>query len=92
MFREIREHSQGDILMTRKIFDTVTLHNLTTKNRLIRSATWEGIAEDDGSITEEAYEIYGELSRGGVGAVIVGFTDVSDNDYYIHGAMKLSRT
>ena len=30
------------------------------------------------------------ISRG-VGAVIVGFTDVSDDDHYIHGAMRLSR-
>ena len=64
---------------------------MTTKNRLIRSATWEGIVSFDGSITDEAYEIYRELAHGGVGAVIVGFTDVSQDDHYIHGAMRLSR-
>ena len=31
------------------------------------------------------------MSHGGVGAVIVGFTDVSQDDHYIHGAMRLSR-
>ena len=36
--------------MARKIFASVHLRNLTTKNRLIRSAIWEGIAETDGSI------------------------------------------
>ena len=77
--------------MTRKIFEPVTMNHMTTKNRLIRSATWEGIAEFDGSIADEAYEIYRELSHGGIGAVIVGFTDVSDDDHYIHGAMRLSR-
>ena len=61
------------------------------KNRLIRSATWEGIAEFDGSISPEAYEIYSELANGGIGAVIVGFTDVSQDDFYIHGMMRLSR-
>lgn len=77
--------------MGRKIFEAVNLHNLTMKNRLIRSATWEGIADFDGAITNEAYEIYSELAKGGVGAIIVGFTDVSQDDYYIHGAMRLSR-
>ncbi len=37
--------------MAGKIFEHVTLHNLSMKNRLIRSATWEGIAEFDGSIS-----------------------------------------
>ena len=77
--------------MGRKIFESVNLHNLKMKNRLIRSATWEGIAAFDGSITDEAYEIYSEIAKGGVGAIIVGFTDVSQDDYYIHGAMRLSR-
>ena len=79
------------LFMTRSIFDTVHMNHLTLKNRLIRSATWEGLAAFDGSITDEAYAIYDELSHGGVGAVIVGFTDVSQDDFYIHGAMRLSR-
>lgn len=77
--------------MARQIFESVSMNHMTVKNRLIRSATWEGIADFDGSISDEAYEIYRELSHGGVGAVIVGFTDVSQDDYYIHGMMRLSR-
>ena len=34
------------------LFDAVEMKNLHLKNRLIRSATWEGIAEYDGSIDE----------------------------------------
>ena len=52
--------------MTRTIFDTVHMNHLTLKNRLIRSATWEGLAGFDGSITDEAYSIYNELAHGGV--------------------------
>ena len=77
--------------MAKQIFESLSMNHMTVKNRLIRSATWEGIAEFDGSIADEAYEIYRELSHGGVGAVIVGFTDVSQDDYYIHGMMRLSR-
>ena len=71
------------------IFEGTKLGNLTLKNRLIRSATWEGIATPDGSLPEEAYVIYNELAAGGVGAVITGFTSVSLHDYYFGGMMRL---
>lgn len=71
------------------IFEKKQLNNITLKNRLIRSATWEGIASPDGSVTEEAYEIYEELAKGGVGAIITGFTSVALHDYYFGGMMRL---
>ena len=73
----------------KKLFDPVTLQGLSMKNRLVRSATWEGIAAPDGSITEEAYAIYRELAAGGVGLVITGFTSVSLHDCYFDGMMRL---
>ncbi|MCR5220448.1 MAG: hypothetical protein K6E31_05570 [bacterium] len=73
----------------KKVFEEVQLGKLRLKNRLIRSATWEGIALPDGGVTEEAYEIYGELARGGVGAIITGFTSVALHDYYFGGMMRL---
>lgn len=73
----------------KKVFDPVKLRNLSLKNRLVRSATWEGIANQDGSVTDEAYEIYSELAKGGVGAIITGFTSVALNDYYFGGMMRL---
>lgn len=71
------------------IFEPVKLNSIELKNRLIRSATWEGIANPDGSVTEEAYEIYDELAKGGVGAIITGFTSVALHDYYFDGMMRL---
>ena len=43
------------------VFEPVKMNHIELKNRLVRSATWEGIANPDGSVTEEAYEIYEEL-------------------------------
>lgn len=74
----------------KKLFETAKLGNLTLKNRFVRSATWEGIALPDGGITDEAYEIYDELAKGSVGAIITGFTSVADNDQYFGGMMRLS--
>lgn len=73
----------------KKIFESVELKHLTALNRLVRSATWEGIAKPDGSVTEEAYAIYSELAKGGVGAIITGFTSVALHDYYFAGMMRL---
>ncbi|MBR1634758.1 MAG: NADH:flavin oxidoreductase [Lachnospiraceae bacterium] len=73
----------------KKIFETVGVKNLTVRNRLVRSATWEGIANPDGGVTEEAYEIYAELAKGGIGAIITGFTSVALHDYYFDGMMRL---
>ena len=75
----------------KNIFESVELKNLTLKNRLIRSATWEGIAAVDGGIADNAYAIYEELAKGGIGGIITGFTSVADNDRYFGGMMRLSR-
>lgn len=75
----------------KKLFESVRLGNLTLKNRLIRSATWEGLALPDGGIPEETYGIYRELAEGSVGAIITGFTSVANNDHYFGGMMRLSR-
>ena len=74
----------------KNLFDAVEMKNLHLKNRLVRSATWEGIADFDGSIGENTYEIYRELAKGGVGAIITGFTSVATNDFYFGGMMRLS--
>ena len=47
-----------------KIFENAMLGNLQIKNRLIRSATWENLAKNDGSIDEKTYKIYSELAEG----------------------------
>lgn len=75
--------------MGKEIFEEVELGGLRLKNRLVRSATWEGIAQPDGGIAENAYQIYDELARGGVGLVINGFTSVAGNDRYFGGMMRL---
>ena len=50
----------------KKLFDAVNLKNLHLKNCVIHSATWEALAEDDGSIGDNTYNIYRELAKGGV--------------------------
>jgi len=42
------------------------------ENRFVRSATFEGMAAEDGSCTDALVELYTGLSRGGVGLIITG--------------------
>lgn len=85
------EHNRfvKEVLTVKKIYEPVKMNHIELKNRLIRSATWEGIANPDGSVTSEAYEIYQELAKGGIGAIITGFTSVALHDYYFGGMMRL---
>ncbi|MBR1867076.1 MAG: NADH:flavin oxidoreductase [Clostridia bacterium] len=72
------------------IFEETKLGDLKLKNRLIRSATWEGLADENGHLPEQLYTIYEELARGGVGMIVSGFTSVSDIDRYFGGIARVS--
>ena len=76
--------------MKKTLFDRVKLGNIELKNRLIRSATWEGLADASGHLPETLYDTYEELAKGGVGAIIPGFTSVADDDRYFGGMARLS--
>lgn len=54
------------------MFAPVALGHLTSANRFVRSATWEGMAAVDGSVTEKLTETLVRLAQGGVGLVIAG--------------------
>ena len=58
----------------RRLFDETTLSGLPLRNRLVRSATWEGMCEEDGRPTEKLAAYYRTLARGGVGLIITGYT------------------
>ncbi len=73
------------------IFDETRLGNLSVKNRIVRSATWEDMASDDGSMTPELLDLYEDLAKGGVGTIITGFTSVDQNDRYFGGMMRLGK-
>ncbi len=71
------------------LFDATELHGLKLKNRLWRSATWEALAGPSGHFDERIFGIYDALAAGGVGAIVSGFTSVSDEDVFF-GQARLS--
>ncbi|MDD5232516.1 MAG: hypothetical protein PHG91_03880 [Syntrophales bacterium] len=60
-----------------QLFESAPIGSLILPNRLIRSATWEGMAAPDGSATPELNRLYADLARGGVGLIITSHTYVS---------------
>jgi 2,4-dienoyl-CoA reductase-like NADH-dependent reductase (Old Yellow Enzyme family) len=75
--------------MSRSLFDTVTIGSLRLPNRLVRSATWEGLCEADGRPTERLAELYRKLVRGGVGLIISGYTYIRADGKQLPGKMGI---
>ena len=74
------------------IFDSFELGNLKLKNRLIRSATWVALADEEGNLTGTLVDTYRELAKGGVAAIITGITTVSPHDAYLDGLFNFMMT
>ncbi len=60
-----------------QLYENTTIKSMSLSNRFVRSATWEGMAADDGSCTPKLIETMLELASGGVGMIVTGHAFVS---------------
>lgn len=60
-----------------ELFEPATIGGVVLKNRVIRSATYEGMCDPHGVPTDRYYRYYASLAENGPGAVITGFAFVS---------------
>lgn len=58
-------------------FEKITINGMSLNNRFVRSATWEGLAEKDGTVTSKLCEMMAELARNEIGLIITGYAFVS---------------
>jgi len=65
--------------MMKTVFEPTVLAGFPLKNRIIRSATHEGMANEDGCPTEQLKGYYLRLAKGEVGAIITGYAGVQQN-------------
>ena len=59
------------------LFEKTKIKGMELKNRLVRSATHEAMADDEGFPTDSLFKLYERLAKGGVGLIITGYTYVS---------------
>lgn len=60
-----------------KLFENATLGKDTLKNRILRAPTYEGMCDGNGIPTSRLKDMYVELARNHVGAIITGFATIS---------------
>jgi 2,4-dienoyl-CoA reductase-like NADH-dependent reductase (Old Yellow Enzyme family) len=70
-----------------KLFEKTAIKGLELPNRSVRSATWSGVGDDRGRVTDRAVEFYRDLGAGGIGLIVTGYQYVLPNgrqlDYMI---------
>ena len=59
-----------------KLFESTSLKSMALKNRFVRSATWEGMAAEDGSSTPQLKDLIVQLAQGDIGLIISSYAYV----------------
>lgn len=73
----------------RKVFDETKIGPMLLQNRLIRSATWEGMCSENGRPTQKLASYYSNLAKGRVGLIISGYTFVRPDGKQLPGQMGI---
>ena len=72
-----------------KLFEPTAINGMPIRNRMLRSATWEGMCEPDGRPTEKLRRCYLDLARGGIGLIITGYAFVRPEGKQLPGKMGI---
>ncbi len=71
------------------LFETTSIKHMKLRNRMVRSATWEGMCDPNGRPTTQLADYYATLARGGVGLIVSGYTFVSPEGKQLPGKMGI---
>lgn len=61
------------------VFEQTEISGISVKNRIIRSATHDGLADENGAPSEKLIRKYENLAKNEVGCIITGYAAVSRN-------------
>lgn len=61
------------------IFEQTHISGISVKNRIIRSATHDGLADENGAPSDKLISKYEHLARNEIGCIITGYAAVSKN-------------
>ena len=71
------------------MFEPTEINGLSLKNRFVRAATWEGLADEDGGCTPRLVELYARLAEGEVGLIITGHSYVLREGKHAEGQLGI---
>jgi len=71
------------------LFDHTIINGMSLENRMVRSATWEGMCDPDGRPGQRLAPYYRTLAEGGVGLIISGYTFVRPDGKQLPGKMGI---
>ncbi|WP_321505758.1 NADH:flavin oxidoreductase [uncultured Methanoregula sp.] len=71
------------------LFDETCIGTLQLRNRLVRSATWEAMADDAGRPTPRLVRVYRDLAYGGTGLIISSATTFSGDATRVPGMLAI---
>jgi 2,4-dienoyl-CoA reductase-like NADH-dependent reductase (Old Yellow Enzyme family) len=71
------------------LFEQTAINGMELRNRMVRSATWEGMCKPDGEPTRKLIDFYRRLAEGGVGLIITGFAFVRPDGKQLPGKMGM---
>jgi 2,4-dienoyl-CoA reductase-like NADH-dependent reductase (Old Yellow Enzyme family) len=71
------------------LFDETRIGTLSLRNRLIRSATWEAMADQTGRPNPRLIQVYRELAEGGTGLIIASATTLTADATRIPGMLAI---
>jgi len=59
------------------VFDPIKIGALELRNRFMRSATWDGTADETGQVTDDSVALYTALGEGDIGLIVTGYMFIS---------------
>ena len=75
----------------RRLFDETRINGMHLANRLVRSATWEGMCDEEGRPTEKLVAYSSNLARGGIGLLISGYAFIRTDGRQLPGQLGAHR-
>jgi len=71
------------------LFDETSINGMTLRNRIVKSAMWEGMCDENGRPNEKLIKSYVDLAQGGVGLIITGYAYVRPEGKQLKGSMGI---
>lgn len=65
------------------LFEAFSIKNIEIRNRFVRSATYDGLADNNSHISDGQIKLFSDLAEGGVGLIISGIA-------YVHHSGQVS--